>query len=67
MDNAKCLDVPKAQGETNLVIDASNVGGGGTLLQWQALEKEELDYAISQWGTDGLNGHGALKHSYPED
>ena len=23
--------------------------------------------AISQWGTDGLNRDGTLKHSYPDD
>ena len=28
--NAKCLGVPRAQGEIILVTDASNVGGGGT-------------------------------------
>ena len=55
MSNATCLGVPGAQGEIILVTDASNVGGGETLFQWQALEKEELDSAISQWGTDGLN------------
>ena len=48
------------------MTDASNVGGGGTLFQWQAREKEELDSAISQWGTDGLNQDGTLKHSYPD-
>ena len=53
--NAKCLGVPRAQGEIILATDASNVGGGGTLFQWQALEKEEFDSAISQWGTDGRN------------
>ena len=37
------------------MTDASNVGGGGTLVQLQALEKEEFDSAISQWGADGLN------------
>ena len=65
--NAKCLDVPRAQGEIILVTDASNVGGGGTVFQWQALEKEEFDSTISQWGTDGLNRDGTLKHSYPDD
>ena len=30
--NAKCLGVHRAQAETFLVTDASNVGGGGTLL-----------------------------------
>ena len=67
MANAKCLGMPRAQGEIILVTDASNVGGGGTLFQWRALEKEEFDSAISQWGTEGLNGDGTLKHSYPAD
>ena len=48
------------------MTDASNLGGGGTLFQWQVLEKEEFDSAISQWGTDGLNRYGTLKHSYHE-
>ena len=63
--NAKCLGVPRAQGETILV--ATIVGGGGTLFQWQAVEKEEFDSVISQWGTDGLNRDGTLKHSHPDD
>ena len=45
------------------MTDPGNVGGGGTLFQWQALEKEEFNLAISQWGTDGLNRHGTLKHT----
>ena len=67
MANAKCLGVPRAQREIILVTDANNVGGGGTLFQWQASEKEELDSAISQRGTDGLNRDRTLKHSYPDD
>ena len=47
---AKCLGVPRAQGEILLVTDASNVGGGGTLFQWQAPEKEEFKSAISLMG-----------------
>ena len=49
------------------MTDANNVGRGGTLIQWQALEKQRFDSAISQWGTDGLNPDGTLKHSYPDD
>ena len=60
------MSVPRAQGEIILVTDASNVGGG-TLFVWQTLEKEELDSAITQWGTDGLKRDGTLKHSYPDD
>ena len=65
--NAKCLGVPGAQGENILVTDAGNVGGGGTLFQWEAIEKEEFNSTISQWGTDGLNRDGTLRHSYPDD
>ena len=65
--NTKCLGVPRAQGEIIPVTDACNVGGGGRLFQWQALEKEEFDSAIFQWGTDGLNQDGTLKHSYPDN
>ena len=67
MANAKSLGVPRAQGEIILLTNASNVGGGGTLFQLQALEKEEFDSANSQWGTEGLNRDGTLRHSYPDD
>ena len=67
MANAKCLGVPRAQGEIILVTDASNMVGGGTLFQWQALEKEEFDSAISQWGPDGPNREGTLKYSDPNN
>ena len=49
------------------MTDASNVGGGGTLFQWQALEKEEFDLAISQWGKESHNQDGTFKHSYSDD
>ena len=65
--NAKCLGVPREQGKIIMVADASNVGGGRTLFQWQALEKREFDSAISQWGTDRLNRDGAVKHSHLND
>ena len=45
------------------MTNASNVGRGGTLFQWQALQKEEFDSAISQWGTDELNREG----TFPDD
>ena len=65
--NAKCCGLPKAEGEIILVTDASNLGGAGTLLRWQTPEEEDFDSAIFRWDTDGLNRHGALKHSYPDD
>ena len=65
--NAKCLGVPRAHAEMILVTDASNVGGGGTLVQLQAVEKKEFESAILQWGTDGLNRNDTLNHSHPDD
>ena len=67
VSNAKCLGVPRAQAGIVPVTDTSNVGGGGALFQWQGLEMEELDSAISQLGTDGLNRDGSLKHSYSDE
>ena len=49
------------------MTDTSNMGGAGTFFRWQPLEKEESNSALSQWGTDGLNRDGTLKHSYPDD
>ena len=43
------------------------MGRGGTCFQWQALEKEEFNSAISQLGTDGLHRDGTLMQSYPAD
>ena len=63
--NSECLGASKARGKVILVAAASSVGGGRMLCQWQALGKEEFDSAISQWGTNGLNRAGALKHNYP--
>ena len=65
--NAKCLGVPKAQGKIILVTDASNVGGGGTLFQWQGLEKKEFSSAIFKRGTDGLKRRWDPEAHLPED
>ena len=65
--NATCSGVPGAQGEIILLIDTSNIGGRGTLFQWQAPEKEEFNSGISQWGTEGWDQDRSLKHGYSED
>ena len=53
--NAKCLGVPGSHGEIIRVTDASNVGGGGTLFQWQALEKQGMLVLSSQSRLLGSN------------
>ena len=39
--NAKCLGVPRPHGEIIVVSDAWDIGGGGSLYQWQLLQPEE--------------------------
>ena len=45
------------------ITDSSDKGGGGTLFQWQSLEKEQIP---SKYQTLGINTDGTLKHTYPE-
>ena len=58
-----CLRVPRPKGEIVLITDASDVGGGGTIYQWQELSPAELTHW--HYRTSGLNRDGSLKHNYP--
>ena len=58
-----CLGVPRPKGEIVLITDASDVGGGGTIYQWQELNPAELTHC--HYRTTGLNRDGSLKHGYP--
>ena len=40
---SKCLGVPRPKGEIVLIADASDVGGGATIYQWQELKPIELN------------------------
>ena len=60
------LGVPKAQGEIVLITDASDVGGGGSLFQWQKLSNEELSSVELELRTLGVTSQGLLKHDYPD-
>ena len=55
------------KGEIVFVSDGSNVGGGGTLFQWQALRPEQCHEIDERLRTQGVNRDGSLKHSYNED
>ena len=57
------LGVPRPKGEIILITDACDVGGGGTLHQWQELNPADLSHC--QFQTSGLNRDGTLKHYYP--
>ena len=61
------LGVPQARGEIVFILDGSNVGGGGTLFQWQALRPEQCQEINERLGTQGVNRDGGLKHSYKEE
>ena len=61
--SSNCLGVPRPKGEIVLIKDASDVGGGGTIYQWQELKPAELTHC--HYRTSGLNCDGSLKHDYP--
>ena len=63
MSSTNCLGVPRSKGKTILVTDACDVGGGGTLYQWQELIPTELSHC--QFQTSDLNRDDTLKHDYP--
>ena len=63
ISSTNCLGVPRPEGEIILVTDACDVGGGGTLYQWQELNPAESSHC--QFQTSGLNRDGTLKHDYP--
>ena len=63
VSSTNCLGVPRTKGEIILVTDACDVGGGGTLYQWQELNPAELCHC--QFQTSGLNRDGTLKHHCP--
>ena len=60
---SNCLRVPRPKGEIVLITDASDVGGGGTIYQWQELNPAELTHC--HYRTSGLNRDTSLKHDYP--
>ena len=61
--SSNCLGVPRPKGEIVLITDASDVGGGGTISQWQELNPAELTHY--HYRTSGLNRDGSLKNEYP--
>ena len=61
--SSNCLGVPRPEGQIVLITDASDVGGGGPIYQWQELNPAELTHC--RYCTSGLNRDGSLKHDYP--
>ena len=60
ISSTDCLGVPRPKGEIILVTDACDVGGAGTLYQWQELNPAELSHCHFQ--TSAMNCDGTLEH-----
>jgi len=58
------IGFPKPTGEVILISDASDIGGGSTLFQWQQLERKQIP---EKFQTTGLKYDGTLKHNYPAE
>ena len=63
--SSNCLGVPRPKRAMILITDASDVGGGGEIYQWQQLNPAELTHC--HYRTTGLNRDGSLKHDYPSN
>ena len=69
------LGSPRPKGEFVCVTDASDLGGGAALFQWQHLSKDEstcVNAKLSEYITPttqltkGMKRDGTLDHEYPE-
>ena len=56
--SSNCLGVTRPEGEIVLITDASDVGGAGTMYQWQEHNPTELTHC--HYRTSGLNRNGSL-------
>ena len=53
--SSNCLGVPRSKGELVLITEASDVGGGGTIYQWQELNPAELTHCLRRLKLHGQN------------
>ena len=61
------LGVPKPVGEIIMITEACDIGGGGSLYQWQRLSQDIFATVEAEYRTLGVDTRGYLKHPYPED
>ena len=64
LKNYLILGVPRPVGEMLLVTDALDIGRGGTLFQWQRLNKDLCKEVDQKLRTLGVNRDGTLRHEY---
>ena len=66
--NVKGLGIPNPEGEIVLVTDASNVGGGASIHQWQKKspphDPHDVNKNFEDPCTQGVNKDGTLKHTH---
>jgi transposase InsO family protein len=60
--NVKKLGVPRSEGTMVLVTDASDLGGGSSLYQWQSLHHEQIP---ENCRVEGIQQDGKFVHSFP--
>ena len=58
------IGVPRSTGEIILVTDASDIGGGATIFQWQNLDQAQVP---PEFQTTGMSKDGLMVHNYPEN
>ena len=64
MASISSIGVPKSHGEMVLITDASDIGGGSTLFQWQSLDPKQVPTSFQ---TIGIKPDGSIAHSYPDN
>ena len=64
LSSLRLLGTPAPDGEFMVITDASLVGGGGTLLQWQRIRGAAARRIADELKTVGVNRDGSLKHNY---
>ena len=63
LGSLRLLGTPASDGEFVVITDASLVGGGGTLLQWQQIPGAAARRMADEMRTVGVNHDGSLKHN----
>ena len=58
------IGVPRPTGEMIVVTDASDVGGGAIIFQWQSLSPEQVPQGLK---TTGIFKERNFMHNYPEN
>ena len=64
LSSLRLSGTPAPDGEFVVITDASVVGGGGSLLQWQRIPGAAAKRIADELRTVGVNRDGSLKHSY---